>query len=73
MRRQVEPEKEEEEELLEAKRASDMAVAVAPGLDARIRSLRGHGQPLDTAVMPTQGGKVEDSRLTVRRLDGFSM
>jgi hypothetical protein len=50
VQRQVEPEEEEEEEIVQAKESASQAPEVTPGLESRIQSLKGGGQPLPESV-----------------------
>ena len=46
VQRQIEPEEEEEEETIQAKQAGGQIAHAGPGLQARINSLKGGGQPV---------------------------
>lgn len=49
-RQEEEPDEEEEEEPMQAKQAGGQTAHVGPGLNARINSMKGGGQPLPRAV-----------------------
>jgi hypothetical protein len=49
-RQEEEPEEEEEEEPIQAKQAGGQTAHVGPGLNARINSMKGGGQPLTRSV-----------------------